>query len=114
MACRALAVIAADPAAIVRSETIAERIGAHPVVLRRLLGRLRSAGLVEGRSGPGGGWAVAHDPDEIGLGQIRRALTGSPAQADGDRLARTLAAAEEAFARELDAVSVSDLVRDPA
>ncbi|MGH2418108.1 MAG: Rrf2 family transcriptional regulator, partial [Candidatus Limnocylindria bacterium] len=74
LACRALALIAADPAAIVRSEAIASSIGAHPVVLRRLLGQLRTAGLVEGRSGPGGGWALARDPNEIGLGRIRRAL----------------------------------------
>lgn len=114
LACRALTVIAADPAAIVRSEVIAERIGAHPVVVRRVLGRLRSAGLVEGRSGPGGGWAVAHDPDTIGLGRVRRALRDPDRQVHGDRLARALGAAEEALARELDAVTIGDVVRDPA
>jgi DNA-binding IscR family transcriptional regulator len=98
---------------IVRSEVIAQRIRAHPVVVRRVLGRLRSAGLVEGRSGPGGGWAVAHDPDSIGLGRVRRALRDSDRQIDGDRLARALDAAEEAFARELDAVTIGDLARDP-
>jgi hypothetical protein len=35
-------------------------------------------------------------------------------QPDGGRLVRTLRAAEEAFARELDRVSIGDLVRDPA
>jgi DNA-binding IscR family transcriptional regulator len=106
-------VIAAEPAAVLRSEVIADRIGAHPVVVRRLLGRLRSDGLVEGRSGPGGGWALARDPDEIGLGRVRRALGPLAAEAKADRLARTLAAADEAFARELDQVSIGDLARDP-
>lgn len=113
-ACRALAVIAADPAAIVRSEVIAERIGAHPVVLRRLLGRLRSAGLVEGRSGPGGGWALAHDPERIGLGRVRSALAAAAQGAEMDRLARTVAAADAASMRELDAVTIGDLARDPS
>ena len=48
MASRALVVIAAEPAAVVTSERVAERLGAHPVVLRRVLARLRTAGLVEG------------------------------------------------------------------
>ena len=59
LACRSLAVISAEPAAVISSERLADRIGAHPVVLRRVLAQLRSAGLVEGRSGPGGGWAIA-------------------------------------------------------
>ena len=113
LACRALTVIAADPAVVVRSEVIAQRIGGHPVVVRRVLGRLRSAGLVEGRSGPGGGWAVAHDPERIGLGRVRRALRDPAREVGGDRLARALGAAEEAFAAELDAITIGDVVRDP-
>jgi DNA-binding IscR family transcriptional regulator len=50
LACRSLVVIAEEPSAVISSERVADRIGAHPVVLRRVLGRLRSAGLVEGRS----------------------------------------------------------------
>ena len=113
LACRALVVIATEPSAVISSERVADCIGAHPVVLRRVLGRLRSEGLVEGRSGPGGGWAIARDPHDIGLGRIRRAL--KPAiGSEGDRLARTLRTAEDAFARELDRVSIGDVMRDPA
>ena len=113
LACRALVVIAAEPSAVISSERVADRIGAHPVVLRRVLAKLRSAGLVEGRSGPGGGWAIARHPDDIGLGRVRQAV--KPAfEPDGDRLSRTLRAAEEAFARELDGVTIGDLMREPA
>ena len=97
---------------MISSERVAERIAAHPVVLRRALAQLRSAGLVEGRSGPGGGWAIARDPDDIGLGRVRRA--SKPAlEPDGDRLAWVLRTADDAFARELERVSIGDLVRDP-
>lgn len=96
------------------SANVADRIGAHPVVLRRVLAQLRSAGLVEGRSGPGGGWAIARDPNELGLGRVRRALRVAGSEAGGDRLIRALQAAEDAFARALDGVTIGDLVMDPS
>jgi len=114
MACRALLIIAAEPSAVVTSERVAERIGGHPVVLRRVLARLRTAGLVEGRSGPGGGWAIARDPAQLSLGRVRRALKDPTSPAEGDRLARTLRAAGEAFDRELDSVTIGDLVKNPS
>lgn len=39
----------------------------NPVVLRRLLGDLRRAGLVESRAGSGGGWRLRKPPEQITL-----------------------------------------------
>jgi len=43
------------------STEIGDHLDLNPVVIRRLLGVLRSEGIVESRSGPKGGWAVARD-----------------------------------------------------
>ena len=93
------------------SERAAEILGVHPVVLRRVLGRLRREGIVEGRSGPGGGWAIAHDPAELRLGRVYRALADR-SETDGSRLAGALAGAADAYARELDRTTIADLMGD--
>ena len=40
------------------SEYIAGSVNTNPVVIRRLLGSLRGAGIVESRTGVGGGWSL--------------------------------------------------------
>ena len=56
------------------SGAIAAMVGVHPVHVRRVMGALREAGLVESQSGPTGGWELARDPKEITLYDIYLAL----------------------------------------
>lgn len=58
----------------VTSSAIAAMVGVHPVHVRRVLGALREAGLVESQSGPMGGWELARDPAQISLYDIYRAV----------------------------------------
>jgi Rrf2 family protein len=62
------------------SENMAASAEANPVYVRRVLGRLREAGIVSSRPGVGGGWVLLRDPAAITLGDVWRAI-----QAD-DRL----------------------------
>lgn len=57
------------------SETLADSYGTNPVVLRRVLSKLRRAGLVETRRGVGGGSVLARDPSTINLRQVYEAVT---------------------------------------
>lgn len=58
----------------VTSSAIAAMVGVHPVHVRRVMGALREAGLVESQSGPAGGWELARDPKEITLYDIYLAV----------------------------------------
>ena len=49
------------------SETIARSVNTNPVVIRRILGILGKAGLVETHPGAGGGSILAHPPQKISL-----------------------------------------------
>jgi Rrf2 family protein len=56
------------------SEFIAASVNTNPVVIRRLLGSLREAGIVESKTGVGGGWSLLKDPAKITLLDILRAV----------------------------------------
>jgi Rrf2 family protein len=56
------------------SEFISCSVNTNPVVIRRLLGSLRAAGLVESKPGVGGGWSLLVDPERITLLDVLRAL----------------------------------------
>jgi Rrf2 family protein len=58
----------------VTSEEIASSVNTHPVVIRRLLGRLRQAGLVTSQPGVGGGAMLARRAEEITLLAVFRAV----------------------------------------
>ena len=58
----------------VTSSAIAAMVGVHPVHVRRVMGALREAGLVESQSGPAGGWELARDPKDITLYDIYLAV----------------------------------------
>ncbi len=62
----------------VTSEMIAESVNTNPVVIRRILGSLREAHLVESQAGSGGGWTMTRQPDAITLREIYRAVEGDP------------------------------------
>jgi DNA-binding IscR family transcriptional regulator len=94
------------------STELADQLDAHPVVLRRLLGVMRSEGIVESRSGPKGGWAIARDPATITLGRVSRLLGGEAEVVTPAGLDEALIRAEEAYATSLDEVTLASLM-DP-
>lgn len=60
------------------SARVAESVDTNPVVIRRILGLLQRAGLVRGRTGPGGGFRLARAAQAVTLEQVFRAV-----EADG-------------------------------
>ena len=62
----------------ITSDMIAESVNTNPVVIRRILGTLRKANLVNSQPGTGGGWTLAQPANKITLLQIYRAMKESP------------------------------------
>lgn len=56
------------------SEMAAESVNTNPVVIRRILGDLRKAGIVSSQPGPSGGWFLEREPDTITLSEVFRAV----------------------------------------
>lgn len=69
-----LTMLALKGECVVTSELIAESVNTNPVVIRRLMGLLREAGLVDSRPGARGGWVLKADPATITLGDVFRAV----------------------------------------
>jgi Rrf2 family protein len=57
----------------VTSDYLAEGVNTNPVVIRRLLGQLRKAGLVDSHPGSKGGFSLAKSTDKITLLDVFRA-----------------------------------------
>ncbi len=70
-----LLIVAADGRPV-SSEEMARSVQASPVYLRRVLGRLRDAGVVTSRPGPHGGWQLARPAAEVSFGDVWRAVHG--------------------------------------
>lgn len=64
----------ASPDALVTSEDLAKSVNTSPVVVRRILGLLRKAGLVLAHTGRGGGATLARPAARITLLDIHRAV----------------------------------------
>ena len=107
------------------SEYIASSVNTNPVVIRRLLGLLRSAGLVEVQMGAHGGARLALPAREIDLARVYRVFeehpfaphpappnAGCPAgkQVPGV-LGPIFARAEAALERDLKRTSIADVAR---
>jgi Rrf2 family protein len=58
----------------VTSERIASSVNTNPVVVRRIVGALRNAGLVHVQPGVGGGAQLAREPDRISMLDVYRAV----------------------------------------
>lgn len=60
------------------SEALAQCLGTNPVVVRRTMGFLRDAGIVQSERGHAGGWRIQADLRAVTLRQLHEAL-GEPA-----------------------------------
>ncbi len=106
------------------SEEMAGSADANPVYVRRVLGRLREAGMVASRPGVGGGWVLVRDPADITLGDVWRAIQSddrllglhqvNPRCDVGQAIQRHLAAvdrrASAAVQSELDQITVAEML----
>jgi Rrf2 family protein len=62
----------------VTSDRIAHSVATNPVVIRRMLGDLRRAGLVASRRGAHAGWTLTRSPEAITLLEVYRAVGEGP------------------------------------
>lgn len=65
---------AAAPDRVLTSEVIAGFCQTNPVVIRRVLGQLRDAGIVVSEKGHSGGWRLARPAAEVSLADVYTAL----------------------------------------
>lgn len=109
------------------SEALAQCLGTHPVVVRRNMGYLRTAGIVTSDRGHAGGWRICLDLDTVTLCQLHEAL-GEPAMfAIGNRnespeclveqtvnaaLEGTFAEAEALLLKRFSEITLADLAVD--
>ncbi|MFB8106858.1 MULTISPECIES: Rrf2 family transcriptional regulator [unclassified Streptomyces] len=63
---------------VATSQRIATSVNTNPVVIRRCLGQLKEAGLVEVTHGRNGGWNLARPAETISLLDVYRALPQEP------------------------------------
>ena len=77
LALHTLGHMAGDPARLRTSADIADHAGTNPVVVRRVLGKLREAGLLASAKGHAGGWRLTRSPQEITLADVYLALDES-------------------------------------
>lgn len=61
---------------VATSDRIAGSVNTNPVVIRRCLGDLRKAGLVQAKRGVGAGWVLTREPEETSLLEVYLAVEG--------------------------------------
>ncbi len=74
MAVHILALLAKTGEDNLKSEQVARSVNTNPVVIRRILSRLREAGLVTSQTGSAGGTKLSKPPVEITLCEIYRSV----------------------------------------
>ena len=112
---------------LLTSDQVADSVNTNPVIIRRCLGDLRQAGLVNVRHGAGAGWSLARAPEEITLLEVYDAVgQESPfglhhtepnlecpvGRGIRPALGQVYGTIEQALRRELAAVSVADVLRE--
>jgi Rrf2 family nitric oxide-sensitive transcriptional repressor len=120
-ALRALMRLAGEPARSFATNEIAAEFKISRNHLAKVVRDLADGGFIKTQRGVGGGFSLARPPQAITLGEVVRALEGAHALAecfrsDGGacvltprcRLKARLAAAHEAFMRELDATTLAE------
>ncbi|MEV8391709.1 MULTISPECIES: Rrf2 family transcriptional regulator [unclassified Streptomyces] len=126
VAIHALAMLAHRRGGSLTSAEIADSLESNPVLVRRVLGRLREAHLVWATEGRGGGWSLARDPRDITLhdafaaveeGQIFSRHTHPPSGACevgrniGDLLDVEFRGAERALEERLGTTTIAGLLQ---
>lgn len=74
LALHTLSHMAGEPDRVRTSADIADHAGTNPVVVRRVLGKLRKAGLLSSEKGHAGGWRLAKSAGSITLADVYLAL----------------------------------------
>src|SRR5689334_5646686 len=125
VAIHTLLVLAAKSGQPTSSDYIASSVGTNPVLIRRLMGELRAAGLVASRAGATGGFVLAKEMERIGLDEVYRAVEADPlfarhekinpkcpiGRAVGPLLDRVLGEAESTMLRSLKSTTLAELVQ---
>ncbi|NOT48740.1 MAG: Rrf2 family transcriptional regulator [Acidobacteria bacterium] len=75
MAVHVLAILARYKDEKIKSEAVAGSVNTNAVVIRRLLGQLSQAKLVESQTGASGGTRLAKCPNQITLAEIYKAVS---------------------------------------
>ena len=84
------------------SESLAKAMDTNPVVIRRILGRLRDQGYVRSEKGHGGGWTLDCDLARVTLRDIYSALGCPPLLAMSNRTESPGCLVEQAVNAALD------------
>lgn len=84
LALHTLGHMAREPDRFRTSSHIADHAGTNPVVVRRVLGKLREAGLLVSEKGHAGGWRLARNPKNITLADVYLALDESLVASDAE------------------------------
>jgi Rrf2 family protein len=74
MAVHVLAMLAESCSQNMKSGRLAESVNTNAVVIRRLIGQLHNAGLVDSQTGANGGTRLARAPREINLTEVYKAV----------------------------------------
>lgn len=124
LALHTLSHMAGDPDRMRTSADIAGHAGTNPVVVRRVLGKLREAGLLSSEKGHAGGWKLAQSPQSITLADVYLALderlvsggdqNGEPSHCSVEtglqtRVAEVLEEIEESLVLRLRETSITDV-----
>jgi len=124
LALHTLGHMAGDPDRVRTSADIAQHAGTNPVVVRRVLGKLREAGLLASEKGHAGGWRLAKPARGITLADVylaldERLVSGVEQDTQTDlcsvetdlqsRVAEVLAEVEESLVQRLSETSIIEV-----
>jgi len=87
IAVHSLVLLAYRPDGMATSEEIAENVCTNPVRVRKVMSCLRKHGFVDTREGPGGGYKLCRQPEDVTLADVYRSLaagTLAPSWCSGD------------------------------